>query len=100
MKRAGHLFDLIWTRENLLSAFSRAAKGKWASDAVRRFAADLDDNLRGIAQSLRAGEPRFGDYQLYDSRPQGTGNQRRHFASGDSPRHGQCVPPSRTPVDS
>lgn len=62
MKRAGGLFERVVERENLRLAFYRARSGKaWRSD-VLEFAADLDVNLRHMAEGLESGVFPVGEY--------------------------------------
>ena len=65
MKRAGNLFDEILSRDNLRSAFHKAKKGKSGRTDVIRFAARLDDNLACLAEELRSGTIRLGEYHQF-----------------------------------
>ncbi len=65
MKRAGHLMERIAHPDNLSEAFLRAARGKWHSHEVQRFAACVTDELKRMADELLGGSYRFGQYHLF-----------------------------------
>jgi len=46
VKRAGHLFEVIVSFENLLAAFHRARRGKRGRASVERFARRLEPELQ------------------------------------------------------
>ncbi len=65
MKRLGGLWPQIVSFENLLLAYRKARKGKRRSSAVAEFAFDLESNLLGLQQELRAGTYNPGEYRLF-----------------------------------
>ncbi len=69
MKRAGNLWPRIVDRDNLRLAFSRARRGKRASEEVRLFAEHLEDNISAMARSLDEGTfpvGRFHQFVIHD----------------------------------
>lgn len=65
MKRAGNLYDAIADRDNLRAAFHKACRGKRHRAETRRFAANLDANLAGVAARLAAGTFAFGRFTQF-----------------------------------
>mgnify|MGYP002517951718 CR=1 FL=1 len=65
MKRIGFLFDRIVERENLLSAYRLASRGKSLSDERRAFESDLENNLQTLAAGLRDGTSPVGRYRRF-----------------------------------
>lgn len=53
MKKQGDLYDAIWRWDNLRRAFWRASKAARRSEAVRKFEAALETNLRSLQDDLR-----------------------------------------------
>ncbi|MDR3126162.1 MAG: hypothetical protein LBT92_00850 [Rickettsiales bacterium] len=51
-KRHGNLWEKIVSRENLMLAYKKAAKGKSVRASVRKFAKNLERNLETLRQSL------------------------------------------------
>jgi hypothetical protein len=69
MKRVGNLFEAIPERENLRLAVCRALRGKRASPEARLFTANLEQNLKRMAEELHAGTievGRFHQFVIYD----------------------------------
>ncbi len=67
--RIGNLWPAVIERGNLLRAFHQAARGKRHKLEVRRFAADLDDNLERLRSELmdRSFETgRFNVFKVHD----------------------------------
>jgi hypothetical protein len=65
MKRAGGLWEQVLHERNLHEAFARAAAGKRDRIEVRRFSANLDENLRQMSRDLAAGVFAFGHYRRF-----------------------------------
>jgi len=65
MKRLGHIYDQIWSYENLVAAFAAVRRGHAANAPIRTFEQQLTQNLREISDALRAGNPQFGDYHFF-----------------------------------
>lgn len=65
MKRQGNLFLKIIERDNLLSAFRKAARGKAARPEVVQMRGDLDAEIQEIGMSLRGGTAVFGAYRQF-----------------------------------
>ena len=69
MKRAGGLFEKIYTWENLLSAYGRVRKGKTGNPKMREFSWRLDENLEKIQRDIERCEFDLGHYhsfKIYD----------------------------------
>jgi hypothetical protein len=62
VKRHGNLFERVVAYDNLLSAFTKAVRGKRTKSAVRRFSLDIEGNLLEIQRLLKAGEFSTGTY--------------------------------------
>jgi len=58
-------FELIYTMENLYSAWHKASLGKSAKSAILDFYRDLDNNLASIARDLKNGTYRPGAYNRF-----------------------------------
>jgi hypothetical protein len=65
MKRAGGLMGQIAAPENIRLACWKAAKGKGARPATRRFTERLEENVARLACGLAEGSFRFGDYRRF-----------------------------------
>lgn len=65
MKRRGHLMPGILARDNLLLAFQRAERGLRRKEEARRYAAELDANLRFLRDGLATGSFPFGHYRRF-----------------------------------
>lgn len=66
MKRVGGLTERICGMDNLLSAFHKAARGKWHKAAVAVYAANLEDNLHDLSLQIRSGDVQVGNYSYFD----------------------------------
>ena len=60
MKRAGQLFDAIFSRDNLRHAAHRALKGKRSQPDARYFCEHLDQNLECLAEEALQGQLQLG----------------------------------------
>ena len=65
MKRIGFLFDRIVARENLLSAYRLASRGKALSSERRAFEGELERNLQTLAAGLEDGTFPVGRYRRF-----------------------------------
>ena len=65
MKRAGNLIESVVDADNLRSAFSNAAKGRWAQVEARAFAADLDGECVRMRRDLLSGAYPWGNYRQF-----------------------------------
>lgn len=68
MIRIGGLFDPIWDRENLASAFWRAKRGKRQSRDLTEFMSNASENLNRISNQLRSGVYSFGAFEQFSVR--------------------------------
>lgn len=66
MKRAGGLTERICEMDNLLSAFHKAARGKWHKAAVAAYAANLEKNLYDLSLQIRSGNVQVGNYSYFN----------------------------------
>jgi retron-type reverse transcriptase len=55
LKRAGNLFDRIFTKENLYHAYLDARKGKRKKRACHRFSSNLGGNVQALHDEIHAG---------------------------------------------
>lgn len=65
MKRVGGLFDRILRRDNFLTAFHRAARGKRHRPEVRDFQDELPNWLASIEERLSTGNFAFGRFHQF-----------------------------------
>jgi len=65
MRRAAGLYPRIGQHENLVRAFQRAARAKRGRHAVRRFAADLDQNLSALRRELEDERVTWHGYRMF-----------------------------------
>ena len=65
MKREGSLYPLIYTWDNLLLAYWKAARGKRRKPDVILYSLNLQDNLKSLQKSLVDEEPIIGSYQYF-----------------------------------
>lgn len=65
MKRVGNLWPAVIARENLVSAFHKAARGKRGKQEVRQFAQNLDAELDRLRQQLMDGSFEVGRYHVF-----------------------------------
>ena len=65
MKRVGGLFEQILQRDNFLSAFHRAARGKRYRAEVREFQEGLPNWLASIEERLSLGSFAFGRFHQF-----------------------------------
>ena len=66
MKRVGNLWPAILERENLVRAFHQAARGKRWKQEVRRFAANLDQELAQLRACLIDRSFETGCYHVFE----------------------------------
>lgn len=69
MRRANHLFERIWQRENLRLAVAKALRGKRHRADARQYMADLNANLRFLRDGIvtnSIGVGRFRQFTIYD----------------------------------
>lgn len=64
-KRANDLIPLVLDPDNLRLAFWKASKGKRYTREVLAYQADLEGNLRILAQEIARGEVLVGDYRYF-----------------------------------
>ncbi len=65
MRRAGYLFDDIFSLENLYLAFYKAAKGKSRKKKVLSFQKNLSFNLLELKREVLDGNFSFGNYNYF-----------------------------------
>ncbi len=65
MKRTGCLFDRLTDYDNLVDAFHKASKGKTTRRDVRDFAADFDENIIRLRQSIIDDTIEIGNYHFF-----------------------------------
>ena len=65
MKRLGNLFERLCDFRTLEAAFARVRKGKARRSDVAAFARGMPENLNAVADELRAGTFRFGNYHFF-----------------------------------
>ncbi len=65
MKRYGNLYPKVYDLDNLRLAEKKARKGKGNRDEVRRFEADLEDNLLTLQAELRDKTYRTSPYHTF-----------------------------------
>ena len=65
MRRLGGLWPRVIAFDNLLSAFSKARRGKRNRAEVARFTLDLEPNLFALQRDLESGCYRPGAYRLF-----------------------------------
>jgi len=65
VKRAGRLYRLIPTHDNLRLAFWRAARGKGDRHEVIDFRNDFDGNMSKLRDQLLKNEPDIGHYRFF-----------------------------------
>lgn len=65
MKRAGGLFEKIYTWENLLSAYGRVRKGKAGDPKMRAFSRKLEENLEQIQRDIIRCDFKLGHYHSF-----------------------------------
>ena len=66
MKRLGGIFEAMIDRQTLAEAFHGVAKGKHRRSDIRRFEANLEENLNDIHRRLADGSFVFGDYAFFE----------------------------------
>lgn len=64
MRRFGHLFDLVTSRDNLWAAWLDFRRGKRNRPSVRAFALDADRHVLALGRELRSGAYRPRPYRL------------------------------------
>lgn len=72
MKRANGIFEQIIERENLRTAFYRAAKGRRHYATVRQFADDLEANLKVMGEQIESASVSLGQstqFTIRDPKP-------------------------------
>ncbi len=65
MKRVGNIFERVIDRENLAAAFNRVCKGKRGRSDIRRYVANLEENLNSLHRELADGTFRFSRYNFF-----------------------------------
>ncbi|MDM8516687.1 RNA-directed DNA polymerase [Desulfobacterales bacterium HSG16] len=65
MKRAGNLYYLITSHENLRIAFQKSARGKQEKKEVIQFRKNFDRNIEKLRSQLLKGEPDIGHYHFF-----------------------------------
>ena len=65
MKRLGNLFERLCDFRTLEAAFARVRKGKARRSDVAAFARGMPESLNAVADELRAGTFRFGNYHFF-----------------------------------
>jgi len=65
MKRAGHLWEQVVERGNLLCAFHKAARGKRQKLEVRRFGDAIDTSLERLREQIISGTFQLGRFHVF-----------------------------------
>ncbi|WP_457575851.1 reverse transcriptase domain-containing protein [Desulfomarina sp.] len=65
MKRAGNLYDLVHTYENICLAYVKARKGKQSRQYVVEYAKHLQKNLQALRQQLLEENCSVGNYRFF-----------------------------------
>ena len=68
MRRLGHAFEEIVSKENLFLAYKEARKGKVKYRQVKRFEAHLDRNIERLRKKLIAGKWEVWGYRQFEKR--------------------------------
>ena len=65
MRRVGGLIERVVSADNMRLAWLKTIRGKRTQPRVLRFRERLDENLREIAEDLREGRYRWGDFERF-----------------------------------